>query len=218
MPKVGHACKACTLSRSRAFAWLVVYLFLLASLKAQVVFNGVANKPSPSLFIGSTVPHPLRRVKVYRRAYWRVCSRRRSSSCLFFPPRFPLAWFTLLTQAPNGAQIHAAKQTENARFMAYLCARPAAHTGKSRCQGSVLRFAAPIMARCHPSATLTRARWRGKPQKGREGFRRPCPASQGPCLASLPASRRSQGKRSLHRTQCHKAQGKARFQSSARSH
>lgn len=131
---------------------------------------------------------------------------------------FPSACSALLTQAPNGAQIHAAKQTENARFMAYLCARPAAHTGKSRCQGSVLRFAAPIMARCHPSATLTRARWRGKPPKGREGFRRPCPASQGPCLASLPASEQSQGKRSLHRTQCHKAQGKARFQSSARSH
>lgn len=132
-----------------------------------MVFKGAANKPSSSFF-GSTVPHPLRRVKAYRRARWRACSRRRSSSCLFFPPRFPLAWFTLLTQAPNRAQIHAAKQTKNARFMACLCARPAAHTGESRCQGSILRFAAPIMARCHPSATLTRARWRGKPQKGRE--------------------------------------------------
>lgn len=68
MPKVGHTRKACTLSRSRAFAWLVVYLFLLVSLKAQVVFKGAANKPSSSLFVGSVVPHPLRRVKVYRRA------------------------------------------------------------------------------------------------------------------------------------------------------
>ena len=119
----------------------MVYLFLLVSLKVQVVFKGAANKPSSSLFIGSTVPHPLQRVKVYRRAYWRACSRRRSSSCLFFPPRFPLAWFTLLTQAPNGAQIHAAKQTENARFMTCLRARPAAHAGESRCQGPILRFA-----------------------------------------------------------------------------
>lgn len=50
MPKVGHTRKACTLSRSRAFAWLVVYLFLLVPLKAQVVFKGAANKPSSSLF------------------------------------------------------------------------------------------------------------------------------------------------------------------------
>lgn len=195
----------------------MVYLFLFVSLKVQVVFKGVANKPSSSLFVGSVVPHPLRRVKAYRRAYWRACSRRRSSSCLFFPPRFPLAWFTLLTQAPNGAQIHAAKQTENARFMACLRARPAAHIGESRCQGSLLRFAAPIMARCHPSATLTRARWRGKPQKGREGFRRPCPASQGPCLASLPASEQSQGKKTPRPTQCHTTQETMPPQSSARS-
>lgn len=182
-----------------------------------MVFKGTANKPSSSLF-GSAVPHPLRRIKVYRRARWRACSRRWSSSCLFFPPRFPLVCSALLTQAPNGAQTHAAKQTESARFMACLCARPAAHTGESRCQGPALRFAAPIMARCHPSATLTRARWRGKPQKGLERIKRrrfACPAS---LPVSLPASRLSQGKRSLRRTQCHKAQGKARFQSSARSH
>lgn len=131
---------------------------------------------------------------------------------------FPSACSALLTQAPNEAQIHAAKQTENARFMAYLCARPAAHTGKSRCQGSVLRFAAPIMARCHSSATLTRARWRGKPQKGREGFKRPCPASQGPCLASLPASEQSQGKKTPRPTQCHTTQETMPPQRFARSH
>lgn len=67
MPKVGHTCKACTLSRSKAFLWLAVYLFLLVSLKIQVVFKGVANKPCLSLFV-SAVSHPLRRVKVYRRA------------------------------------------------------------------------------------------------------------------------------------------------------
>lgn len=87
-----------------------------------------------------------------------------------------------------------------------------------RCQGSFLRFAAPIMARCHPSATLTRTKWRGKPQKGQEGFRRHCPALQGPCLASLPASRRSQGKRSLHRIQCHTTQETMPPQRFARSH
>ena len=50
MPKVEHTCKACTLSRSKAFLWLAVYLFLLVSLKIQVVFKGIANKPCSSLF------------------------------------------------------------------------------------------------------------------------------------------------------------------------
>ena len=199
MPKVGHTRKACALNRSMAFLWLVVTCFCLFPSKSRW-FLRVQQTSLAKAFLALL--------------FLIRCDVSRFTGAHNGPPRFPFVWFALLTQAPNGAQIHAAKQTENARFMACLRARPAAHARKSRCQGSVLRFAAPIMARCHPSATLTRARWRGKPQKGREGFRRPCPASQGPCLAS----RRSQGKRSLHRTQCHKAQGKARFQSSARSH
>ena len=66
MPKVGHTCKACTLSRSMTFLWLVIVYLLPVFLKSQVVFKGVANKPCSSLFVGSAVPHPLRRVKVYR--------------------------------------------------------------------------------------------------------------------------------------------------------
>lgn len=217
----------------------MVYLFLLVSLKVQVVFKGAANKPSLSLFVGSAVPHPLRRVKVYRRARWRACSRRRSSSCLFFLPRFPLACSALfLHYCPksqrntNMNRLKGSKccKTDGKRAfyglsLLMLSTRAAPFAFRlRRCQGSVLRFAAPIMARCHPSATLTRARWRGNPQKGRERIKRrrfacsaSLPASLSASLsASLPASWRSQGKRNLHRIRYHKAQGKARFQSSAR--
>ena len=197
----------------------MVCLFLLVSFKVQVVFKGVANKPSSSLFVGSAVSHPLRRVKVYRRARWRACSRRRSSSCLFFPPRFPLACSALfLHYCPksqrdtNMNRLKGSKccKTDGKRAfyglsLLMLSTRAAPFAFRlRRCQGSVLRFAAPIMARCHPSATLTRARWRGKPQKGRERIKRRRFACSASLFASPPASWRSQGKRSLNRIRYHK--------------
>lgn len=86
-----------------------------------------------------------------------------------------------------------------------------------------------ILALCHayngalpPLRDVDAHKVEGKAPKGAIKLKRlwfACSASLPASLsASLPASWRSQGKRNLHRTQCHKAQGKARFQSSARLH
>lgn len=142
MPKIGHTRKACTLSRSRAFAWLVVYLFLLVSLKAQVVFKGAANKPCSTLF-GSALLFLIRcdvsrftgaysgaRAPVVGRRL--VYSFRRVSLCLF------CIVSALLPQVPEGHKHEPFKrfkmlQNRRETRVLRLILAHAVHTGRTFC-------------------------------------------------------------------------------------